>query len=91
MDVGRELVCKSEKKKFYDTEFEAERAANIMAFKHGEDFVYYTCGRHFHVTHLDPRLRSGAKKAKKQLKCQKCNQFIERGKEITHLKYCQGN
>lgn len=77
-------VCDS--KKLYDTEFEAQRAAAISEHQFGEEFTYYKCNQHYHLTHAD-RNRRGSKRTK-QLLCQNCNEYIERGRELTHLKYC---
>lgn len=49
-------VC--DRKKLYDTEFEANRAAAITETRWGEAMMSYPCGKHWHIAHVEQRLRN---------------------------------
>lgn len=46
-------VCQT--KKFYDTEFEANRAAAIAEYNLKQEFRAYRCHTHYHICHSNPK------------------------------------
>lgn len=69
--MERPTVCKT--KKFYDTEFEALRAAALAEYKFGEEFRAYQCvgQRHYHICHADPQ--------KWSKRCPHCKMLMKKG------------
>lgn len=67
-----QTVCKT--KKFYDTEFEADRAAAIAEYNLKQGFKSYRCvqGKHYHICHSDPQQWSK--------RCPHCKQLTGYGK-----------
>jgi len=57
---GRGFMNKNqcESKRFYDTEFEAERAASIASHDFTAPMQHYRCGTHWHIGNVHKALRS---------------------------------
>lgn len=81
-------VCDS--KVFYDTEFEATRAAVKTEFAIGEAMEPYLCpgSRHWHITHSDKSQRRGA--GHRYAKCPDCGQIMKKYKMEQHIERCKG-
>lgn len=77
-------VCDT--KVLYDTEFEA----TVAAAKHRTDMIPYQCGRHWHLTHADPRKRLGHGGAKKFRRCPSCKQIYNRRDTKAHQQHFKG-
>lgn len=65
-----QTVCKT--KKFYDIEFEADRAAAIAEYKFKQAFKSYRCHNHYHICHVKPEEWSK--------RCPHCKQLTGYGK-----------
>lgn len=73
-------VCDT--KKLFDSEFEASTVAAKMSASYGTEFETYRCGRHFHITHKNPKLRRGVGHG--HWRCPKCKQIARRNKAFKH-------
>lgn len=51
--------CPKPKKRWYDTEFEATRAAAIAEFDLRSQMNAYRCGNHWHITNRIRKYRTG--------------------------------
>lgn len=78
-------VCQT--KAHFDIEFEAQRAAAIAEHEYGDEMMAYQCGRHWHITHVDPDKRRGA--GHRFEKCEQCGElykrFAKKGKTKKHV------
>lgn len=78
-------VCDT--KVLYDTEFEA----TIAAAKHRTEMVIYKCGRHYHLTHANPKKRIGLGGTRKFRRCPFCKQIYGRKSVKAHQLHLKGD
>lgn len=71
-------------KVFYDTEWEADQAANNVSYKFGTQMEAYACGNHWHIANTDPTKRSRVN-ADSQRYCVVCNSYMKRGRYQRHV------
>lgn len=77
------IVCNS--KVFYDTEFEAERAAAIVGYRRRQEFEAYQCGKHWHIAHSNPEERNKYPRLEKKDWCEVCEQPINPNRYQKHI------
>lgn len=77
-------VC--DRKRLYDTLFEAERAAAIMEKEHHVRFISYQCGNHYHIAHWDRELRNQHNTNRNRTYCDICQQEMRQGRYPGHIK-----
>lgn len=75
--------CKA--KAFYDTEFEAERAAAIAGHGFGAEMEAYLCprGKHYHIANKKRALRN--KFAKQNTYCEPCQAWMRSSRYQKHI------
>lgn len=71
-------------KRFYDTEFEAQRAASIASADFGVEMLHYRCGRHWHIANKYRALRSANRKFNRAY-CDICDVYMRPKRYPTHI------
>lgn len=71
-------------KRFYDTEWEADRAANIASYDFQAEMVSYRCGRHWHIANKQRKLRSKVRPFNRTY-CEACNTYMRPSRYRTHI------
>lgn len=72
--MNRQESC--ETKVFYDTEFQATVMAARASARWGEEMEPYKCGSHWHMAHVDIRLRGRHIRPPRKDYCEVCEQVI---------------
>lgn len=73
-------------KKFYDTEYEATRAAIITSHEFGTEMIPYRHNSHWHIANKHKSLRSKNRKFNRTY-CEPCDQYMKPGRWGTHIKF----
>jgi len=77
-------VCDT--KKFYDTEFQAQRAASKTEWSLNAEMIHYPCGTHWHISHKNKSERRGY--GHNYWRCPHCKQIIKKSKIDKHRFSC---
>lgn len=80
--ANQDDICKS--KHFYDTEFEAQRAAAIAGSDFKAGLVPYRCGNHWHIANVRKELRSKYRAFNRSY-CKYCDCFMRPSRYNKHI------
>lgn len=81
--MNRQDSCDT--KVFYDTEFQATVMAARASARWGEEMMAYKCGSHWHMAHVDTRLRGKHIGKPKRDYCEVCQQVINPRNYAKHI------
>lgn len=63
-------------KRYFDTEFEAERKATIQSHRYGVELIPYKCGNHWHLANKRVELRSRYREDSRSY-CRACGVYMK--------------